>query len=214
MENKKLLDILNAGGDTAAKIINKALDIKLSRAKEVRKIALTNTVFNATESVVSEGKLKAGKGKVTIDIDYINDDDTAPGDEKKYKVKIKTSKSKGTADVTGEKKNVLAFLTGDYDMDEEDIEDLFPELLESVVSEALSASEFAKGGSKKVKETEVDDVLIDLAGDKSLMRQIIKNKAYIAGEDSGDESKNDLKKDTIDWHLYNFGASVTQGGGL
>ena len=50
--------------------------------------------------------------------------------ESKFKIKIKQT-GQTTADVTGEKKNVLAFMQSDaYLMDDGDIEELFPELLE------------------------------------------------------------------------------------
>ena len=78
---------------------------------------------------IDEAKLKAGKGKVTIEIDYAGDNPKQV--EQSFKVKLKKTGKDGY-DLSGEKKNVLAYLQSkDYDMDPEDIEDLFPELLES-----------------------------------------------------------------------------------
>jgi hypothetical protein len=52
-----------------------------------------------------------------------------------YRIKIKMT-GRQTADVTGMKKDILAFLQGDaYRMDDEDIEEIFPELLEAMVNE-------------------------------------------------------------------------------
>ena len=88
-------------------------------------------------------KLKPGKGKETIDVDYIGDKGLTKKLESKFKVKIKQTGST-TADITGEKKNILSFMKSDaYMMDDGDIEELFPELLESV-SEAVDKRKMAK----------------------------------------------------------------------
>ena len=77
---------------------------------------------------LDEAKLKAGKGKAKVDIDHTGDG--IQGAEKQFKLKFKKH-SKGY-DVSGEKKNIVAFLQSkDYDMDSDDIEELFPELLEA-----------------------------------------------------------------------------------
>lgn len=79
---------------------------------------------------------KPGRGKEKADIDWIGSNADAKKAEKKFKVKIKL-KGRGTADVTGEKKNIVAMLSDDetYGMDMDDIEDIFPELFESKVAE-------------------------------------------------------------------------------
>ena len=80
-------------------------------------------------------KLKPGKGKETIDVDYIGDKALTKKVESKFKVKIKQTGST-TADIMGEKKNILAFMQSDaYMMADADIKDLFPELLEGVSPE-------------------------------------------------------------------------------
>lgn len=80
-------------------------------------------------------KLKPGKGRETIDVDYIGDKDLTKKLESKFKVKIKQTGST-TADIMGEKKNILAFVQSDaYMMDDEDVKDLYPELLEGVSPE-------------------------------------------------------------------------------
>lgn len=75
-------------------------------------------------------KLKPGRGKETIDIDYIGDKALTKKVESKFKIKVKQTGST-TADIMGEKKNILAFMQSDaYMMDDKDIKELFPELLE------------------------------------------------------------------------------------
>jgi len=80
------------------------------------------TIQLPTESSLSEKK-------ATIDLDL------ADGDmkkiEKKYKVKFKKRKD-GGFDVSGDTKNLHKLLKGDeYAFDQEDIEDMFPEVLEA-----------------------------------------------------------------------------------
>lgn len=81
------------------------------------------------EEDLDEAKLKAGKGKVKVDIDHTGDG--IPAAEKQFKLKFKKHSRNGY-DVSGEKKNILAFLQSKlYSMDTDDIEELFPELLEA-----------------------------------------------------------------------------------
>ena len=85
------------------------------------------------ESVITE-KLRVKKPNelATIDIDYIGNSSDRSQSERKHKIKIKMT-GRQMADVTGKKGDIVKFLQGDaYAMDDEDIEDLFPELLEGV----------------------------------------------------------------------------------
>ena len=77
---------------------------------------------------VEEAK-KPGRGKTTQDIDYIGDRSHAKTAEKKHKIKIKVT-GRSTADITGEKKDIIAYLKDPdlYGMDDLDIEDIYPEL--------------------------------------------------------------------------------------
>jgi hypothetical protein len=81
------------------------------------------------ESVNEKTKLKGGRGKAEVDINWVGDRKDIKFASTKYKIKIKPH-SDG-AIVTGDKQKILAYLTGqDYAMDDEDIEDLYPELME------------------------------------------------------------------------------------
>ena len=76
--------------------------------------------------------MKPGRGKTKLDIDFIGDKALAKKAEKKYKIKIKQT-GRTTADVSGEKKNIVGFMK-DPDimgMDDMDLEDLYPELYEA-----------------------------------------------------------------------------------
>tara|TARA_B100000131_G_scaffold292285_1_gene306639 strand:+ start:2036 stop:2815 length:780 start_codon:yes stop_codon:yes gene_type:complete len=86
------------------------------------------------EAVINERlKKKPGRGKVKkLDIDFIGDNKLRSDAKRKYKVDIKTTGSY-TADISGEKGQIVKFLQDPdmYGMDDGDIEDLFPELFEA-----------------------------------------------------------------------------------
>ena len=89
------------------------------------------------ESVNEAKKLKAGRGKAEIDINFDGDRKDIKFATTKYMVKIKPHRD--GAIVTGDKAKILAYLQGqDYAMDPEDIEDLYPELMESSHPKPLS----------------------------------------------------------------------------
>jgi hypothetical protein len=63
---------------------------------------------------------------------------------KKYKIKVDGTGEPGTYEVTGKKKDILAYLQSEfYEMDDETIEEYYPELLESVVNEAKDFTQMA-----------------------------------------------------------------------
>lgn len=83
---------------------------------------------------LNESKLVAGKGKVTIEIDWMLDDQNVKklinSLENKYKLKIKYDEDDAVAKLTGEKSDLIKYLTSqNYDLADEDVEDMFPELL-------------------------------------------------------------------------------------
>lgn len=68
---------------------------------------------------------------VTIDVNWVDEDDVAAKLSKQYGIKIKIT-GKQSADVTGPKDKVAKFLImQDYDQDE--IEELYPELFETLI---------------------------------------------------------------------------------
>ena len=96
---------------------------------KVKKSGMNNDGTVTKEETVSEAK-KPGRGKTTIDIDFVGDRKDMKDAEKKYKLKFKQT-GRTTADVTGEKKNLLDYLTGPmYGMDVGDVEDLFKKIYE------------------------------------------------------------------------------------
>ena len=104
------------------------------------------------ESVNEKSKLKGGKGKAEIDINWDGSARDKKFAETKYGIKIKATRD--GAILTGDKKKILAYMTGqDYAMDDEDIEDLYPELMEGKSSpKPLSIIRQNKVSSDAVEE--------------------------------------------------------------
>ena len=85
---------------------------------------------NEKDETVKEAKLKGGRGKAEIDINWDGDAKDVKFAATKYKIKIKPHRD--GAMLSGDKQKILAYLQGqDYAMDDEDIEDLYPEVLET-----------------------------------------------------------------------------------
>ena len=105
--------------------------VKKSGEKEDGTVVKEESTISIDYMHKIEEKLKPGKGKTSLDIDYIGDKDLTKKLEKKFKVKIKIT-GQTTADVSGDKKMLLAFLKSDaFLMDDDDVEEYYPELLES-----------------------------------------------------------------------------------
>ena len=118
----------------------------------------------------------------TIDIDF----DAPKGREaslgRKYKVKIKRT-SDSTADVTGDEKDILKFLRSkDYGMDDRDIKDFFPQLLEATTIDidfdAPKGRENALGKKYKVKIKRTSGSTADVTGDEKNILKFLRSKDY------------------------------------
>jgi hypothetical protein len=107
--------------------VDKNYDAEGEKAEEVKK-PKKEEVTITIDTTILEAK-KPGKGKTTLDIDYIGDQKHAKTAEKRHKIKIKPT-GRSTADITGEKKNIIAYLKDPdlYGMDDLDIEDIYPQL--------------------------------------------------------------------------------------
>ena len=147
---------------------------------------------------IKEKKLKAGRGKVTIDVDHTGEG--IPAAQRKFKIKFKQNKF-GGMDISGEKKDILGYLQSkDYAMDSDDIEEFFPELLEAY--------------KKKVKAEDVDEE--ELEDDKEEAdEQSEKQKKYQKffnaalkkfGVKSPAELEGEKKKEFFDYVDKNYDA--------
>lgn len=82
-----------------------------------------------------------------------------------------------------------------------------PSQSENVVAESISADVFVKGGNTKVVSSDVDTILGDIYDDSKLTKEMIKTKAYQAGE-SNPKGKNPYKKDTADYFLFDIAQQI------
>lgn len=136
-------------------------------------------------------KLKPGKGKETIDVDYIGDKALTKKVESKFKIKIKQTGST-TADVMGEKKNVLAFMQSDaYMMADADIKDLFPELLE-VVSPEMADELPAAGKDTGYMDEEEKDMSPAQKKYQAFFKKALKKFGAESPADLDDEKKKEF----------------------
>ena len=136
------------------------------------------------ESFVNESEVETIELDMAWDEHSVEDDKAAKAAFKKYKIKVKGANGQpGTYEVTGKKKDILAYLKSDfYEMDQETIEEYYPELLESVKKPAgltlddtrkvaeLYASALSKADGVKAtvnkKSLEEDSFDLDIDGEE------------------------------------------------
>ena len=167
----------------------------------------------AVSQVTEKTKLKAGKGKITVDLNWDGSARDKKFAETKYKIKIKPNRY--GAIISGDKAKVLAYVSGqDYDMDDEDIEDLMPELMQDyhegtnysdkdgLISEIYSRAQMKKaiGIARKSKGqyTKAYNAIEKIAkglGDEHIIANALK-KANEAHEVGTDKYKKHAKKVT------------------
>jgi len=113
------------------------------KVAQMLRVAHESVEESVTVSITE--KLTAKSGKAKVDMDWVGDKNLAKQAEKKHKIKIKPT-GRTTADVSGEKKNILAYLKDPelYGMDDGDIKDLFPELFEGWAMPADEAEQSPK----------------------------------------------------------------------
>ena len=141
---KKFYDALDSGwdGDNEKPEKNERHDDPDNLDPDTTHDADEDMADKAASKITERTKLKAGRGKLSprdaIDLDYMGDKKDIKFDSTKWMITMK-GKGDGQLFVSGDKKKIIAWLTSDdYGMDDEDIEDLFPELLESRFPKALS----------------------------------------------------------------------------
>ena len=165
-----------------------------------------------TLSVVKESteiteKLKAARGKSVLDIDFAGDDSEMDGMSKKYKIKMKKGKIKGTALVAGDNKNILAYLqSDDYEMDDENIMDIYPE----VVAEAYDRNKLVNKMMKPIKDKEAlkgkGKTKKEASGDKEAYQKFFTAALKKFGVESQAELKGDKEKEFYDYIDKNWDA--------
>ena len=163
------------------------------------------TISVVKESTEITEKLKAAKGKSVLDIDFAGDDSEMDGMSKKYKIKMKKGKIKGTALVAGDNKNILAYLqSSDYEMDDENIMDIYPE----VVAEAYDRNKLVNKMMKPIKDKEAlkGKTKKEASGDKEAYQKFFMAALKKFGVESQAELKGDKEKEFYDYIDKNWDA--------
>lgn len=179
------------GPETGEADFKKKHAVKKSGMKNDGSNIKEDEASEVTISIDEKSRLKSGKGKGKADIDYIGSTDLSKKLEKKYKIKIKPT-GQTMADVMGDKKNLLNFLSDYMMLDDEDIEELYPEVLEAKVEEKEVADEqsekqkkYQEFFKKALKRFKVDSPAeLDKEGRKKFFDYVDKN--YDAGENEED----------------------------
>jgi len=168
------------------------------------------TLSVVKESMEITEKLKAAKGKSVLDIDFAGDDSEMDGMSKKYKIKMKKGKIKGTALVAGDNKNILAYLqSDDYEMDDENIVDIYPE----VVAEAYDRNKLVNKMMKPIKDKEAlkgkgKDTKKEASGGKEEYEKFFAAALKKFGVKSPAELKGDKEKEFYNYIDKNWDAKT------
>lgn len=119
----------------AISMVAKRLGVNKLHLK-VGKVTKEGVVVKEAVNTITVGPTQINKltslseKKVTVDIDWIGDPKQTKDTEKKYKLKIKVNARQGTADVTGDNKQILNMLTDPdvYGWEKADVLSVYPEL--------------------------------------------------------------------------------------
>ena len=153
----------------------------------VKKSGMKDDGTNVKEEVTItlDEAMKAGKGKIKLDIDYIGDKKLSGEIKKKYKVTVKPT-GRSTADVSGKKADVLKMLLDPniMGMDSDDVEDIFPELFEAYHSKKKKKDEGNAFGKAVMAAKEKGDKTFMFAG----------KKYNVTGEEVEEELSDKQKK--------------------
>ena len=146
--------------------------------------------FSLDESVLVERlRLRNPNKLATIDIDYIRSSSDINQSQREYNIKIKKT-GRQMADVTGKKGDIVKFLQGDaYAMDDEDIEELFPELLEGV-REVENMFGFRAGDWRKLVKKHARHIDAFQKGRKDLPKKV-EDELLTWALDNGEVSNDD-----------------------
>ena len=159
-QRKKIEKIAKANSGNMAKAIKLIDKLKKGMSDNPDVMDILKKANEATIHISNEinEKLKAGRGKAELDINWDGDRKDIKFATTKYKIKMKPHRD--GAIISGDKAKLLAYLQGqDYAMDDEDIEDLYPELMEAVevdrrtlgFKDAMIRNEKAKKVREKAK---------------------------------------------------------------
>jgi hypothetical protein len=184
--------------DEALNAFKDAIQQRIETAMDVRRIGLTSQIFNDGDPapVVEEDvQIDEALGSSSSHHHVLKGKVVASGNKSDM---MKLVKKNGATVFKGSNTNYVLYSPGAKVGDmKEDVQ----------IDEAVSADKFVKGGSDKIKQSEVDDLLGKIYDNSKLTKSLIANKAYSDGE-SNPKKKNPHQKDTIDFHLFQLGQQV------
>ena len=164
-----------------------------------KKHVVKKSGMKADGSNIKEKKVKAGRGKETIDIDYIGNAKQAKDAMKKHKVKIRM-RGRGTADVSGDKQAIVNMMLDPDIMgfDVEDLEDIYPELFEDVKEE------------DEVEEAKVDPKAEELSDKQKKYQAFFQKALKKFGVKSPSELDKEKRKEFFNYVDKNYDAGENE----
>jgi len=184
--------------DEALNAFKDAIQQKIDTAMDVRRVGLTSQIFNDGDPapvVEEEVQIDEALGSSSSHHHVLKGKVVASGNKSDM---MKLVKKNGATVFKGSNTNYVLYSPGAKVGDmKEDVQ----------IDEAISADKFVKGGSDKIKQSEVEMLLGKIYDNTKLTKSLIANKAYKDGE-SNPKKKNPHKKDTVDFHLYQLGQQV------
>ena len=111
---------------------------------EEKRVSRTERLYEFSQRKTNEAlKSKSPNDEAEADIDFAGSDSDLKKVSKKFKLEVDEYEP-GMVMLKGKKKDILAYLQStEYDMDSEDIKDLFPELLEAEIKSDDEFKEYA-----------------------------------------------------------------------
>ena len=184
--------------DEALSAFKDAIQQKVNTAMDVRRVGLTSQIFNDGDPVPvveEEVEIDEAIGSSSSHHHVLKGKVVASGSKSDI---MKLVKKNGATVHKGANSNSILYSPGAKVGDVKE---------EVHIDEAVSADKFVKGGSDKIKQSEVDTLLGKIYDNTKLTKSLIANKAYSDGE-SNPKKKNPHQKDTVDFHLFQLGQQV------
>jgi len=184
--------------DEALSAFKDAIQQKVNTAMDVRRVGLTSQIFNDGDPVPvveEEVEIDEAIGSSSSHHHVLKGKVVASGSKSDI---MKLVKKNGATVHKGANSNYILYSPGAKVGDVKE---------EVQIDEAVSADKFVKGGSDKIKQSEVDTLLGKIYDNTKLTKSLIANKAYSDGE-SNPKKKNPHQKDTVDFHLFQLGQQV------
>ena len=160
------LDIIYREAEKEIETLNR----KLSPSQKAKGLYWKVTTIGESEVTEAKIKSKSPNDDAETDIDFAGSDSDLKRVSKKYNLEVDEYEP-GMVMLKGKKKDILAYLQSpEYDMDSEDIKDLFSELLEAEIKSDGEFKEYAMTVLKKAFGAEFDEAKAEEVADGILKK--------------------------------------------